>query len=415
MVQVTVRVGMLQPHHVLPRHAIRRCHKYQTPCSSTMKFPRTLAGVTLPAMAALAPLGSDAAAPCASRDQQKTASSKYSSSYEVADAAFSSIIDHSQPVHVVAERDYAFAHEAPVYLDKLNKLFFVSNRLGDRDSAHQHIQLQTLDLACGAVEHLPQHLVKQLPMPNGATNWPATDDSFVLVTQGSCDHPPAINRVNLSSMSSEVLLDSYQGKQFNSPNDVVLYCDGSIWFTDPPYGYKQNFRPPPELGSRVYAFNPTTGAVSVLAEDFAMCNGIAFSPDFQTLYVTDTGEESENTQPRAETIYAFDVVAPAPGSDTESSDSSSKSSSAAMPRLENRRVFAVTCSIKPDGIKVDSNGNVYTGTHDGVEVFAPSGARLGSIKCGRVTNLAFIGSTLYCLSEEKIQAVKLNATGAQLP
>lgn len=58
---------------------------------------------------------------------------------------------------------------------------------------------------------------------------------------------------------------------------------------------------------------------------------------------------------------------------------------------------------------------MYTGTHDGVEVFAPSGARLGSIKCGRVTNLAFIGSTLYCLSEEKIQAVKLNATGAQLP
>lgn len=122
MVQVTVRVGMLQPHHVLPRHAIRRCHKYQTPCSSTMKFPRTLAGVTLPSMAALAPLGSDAAAPCASRDQQKTASSKYSSSYEVADAAFSSIIDHSQPVRVVAERDYAFAHEAPVYLDKLNKV-----------------------------------------------------------------------------------------------------------------------------------------------------------------------------------------------------------------------------------------------------------------------------------------------------
>jgi gluconolactonase len=61
---------------------------------------------------------------------------------------------------------------------------------------------------------------------------------------------------------------------------------------DPPYGYKQHFRPEPELGSRVYAFHPATGAVSVLAEHFAMCNGIAFSPDFQTLYVTDTGEES---------------------------------------------------------------------------------------------------------------------------
>eukprot|EP00882_Tetradesmus_deserticola_P001763 GHRQ01001895.1.p1 GENE.GHRQ01001895.1~~GHRQ01001895.1.p1 ORF type:complete len:364 (+),score=130.99 GHRQ01001895.1:370-1461(+) len=363
-------------------------------------------------MAELAPMGSDASPPRASRDQQKTASSKYSSSYDVVDAAFSSIIDSSQPVRVVAERDYAFAHEAPVYLEKLDKLFFVSNRLGDTDSAKQHIQLQTLDLACGAVEHLPQHLVKQLPMPNGATNWPGTDNSFVLLTQGTCDQPPAVNRVNLSSMSSEVLLDSYQGRQFNSPNDVVLYCDGSIWFTDPPYGYKQNFRPPPEMGSRVYAFNPATGAVSVLAEDFAMCNGIAFSPDFKTLYVTDTGEESENTQPRAKAIYAFDVVAPAPSNSTDSSDSSS---GAAMPRLANRRVFAVSQSIKPDGIKVDSNGNVYTGTHAGVEVFAPSGARLGSIKCGRVTNLAFVGSTLYCLSETKLQAVKLNATGAKLP
>jgi hypothetical protein len=72
-------------------------------------------------MADLAPLGSDAV-PQASRDQQKTASTKYSSSYEVADPAFSSIIDPSKPVQVVAERDYAFAHEAPVYLEKLNKV-----------------------------------------------------------------------------------------------------------------------------------------------------------------------------------------------------------------------------------------------------------------------------------------------------
>uniref|UniRef100_A0A383VQH9 SMP-30/Gluconolactonase/LRE-like region domain-containing protein n=1 Tax=Tetradesmus obliquus TaxID=3088 RepID=A0A383VQH9_TETOB len=362
-------------------------------------------------MAALAPLGSDAIR-TDSRDQQKTFSNKYSDSYEVADAAFNSIIDASQPVRVAAERDYAFAHEAPVYLEKLDKLFFVSNRLGDTDSDKQYIQLQTLDLACGAVEHLPQHLAKQLPMPNGATNWPGSDDSFVLLTQGIGQVAPAIHRVNLSSMSSEVLLDSFQGRQFNSPNDVVLYCDGSIWFTDPPYGYKQNFRPPPEQGARVYAFNPATGAVAVLANDFAMCNGLAFSPDFKTLYVTDTGEESENTQPRAETIYSFDVAAP---DSSSSSSNGGGGDSSSMPRLQNRRVFAVTQSIKPDGIKVDSNGNVYTGTHDGVEVFAPSGSRLGSIRCGRVTNLAFVGSTLYCLSEKRIQAVQLKATGAKLP
>ena len=68
-------------------------------------------------------------------------------------------------------------------------------------------------------------------------------------------------------------------------------------FADPPYGHAQKFRPAPEQGSvlppsRVYAFNPATSAVSVVAEDFAMCNGVAFSPDFKTVYVTDTGDES---------------------------------------------------------------------------------------------------------------------------
>jgi hypothetical protein len=95
-------------------------------------------------MAALAPLGSDAV-PHAGRDQQKTASTKYSSSYEVAHPAFSSIIDPSQPVRVVAERDYAFAHEAPVYLEKLNK---VSRQQQGTVCAQSLLQLQACE-RCG--------------------------------------------------------------------------------------------------------------------------------------------------------------------------------------------------------------------------------------------------------------------------
>eukprot|EP00878_Enallax_costatus_P016254 GHUV01017049.1.p1 GENE.GHUV01017049.1~~GHUV01017049.1.p1 ORF type:complete len:305 (+),score=68.28 GHUV01017049.1:266-1180(+) len=218
-----------------------------------------------------------------------------SEAYKVSDAAFRDIIRQDEPIRVVAERDYPFAHEAPVALRGLNKLFFVSNRLGDKDSANQHIQLQTLDLSTGQVELLPQELSDQLPMPNGATNWPGTDDSFVLLTQGHCDRAPAVNRVNLRSMTREVMLDSYQGKQFNSPNDVVVYKDGSIWFTDPPYGHAQNFRPEPELGNLAYAFNPKTGDVGVIAENFVKPNGIVFSTDYKTVYVTDTGKTDVST------------------------------------------------------------------------------------------------------------------------
>lgn len=96
------------------------CVLAQIACPCTPRN-RRLAGRPAPSMAALAPLGSDAI-PNASRDQQKTFSNKYSDSYEVADAAFNSIIDASQPVRVAAERDYAFAHEAPVYLEKLDKV-----------------------------------------------------------------------------------------------------------------------------------------------------------------------------------------------------------------------------------------------------------------------------------------------------
>jgi gluconolactonase len=333
----------------------------------------------------------------------QVSTSTSSDAYQVSHQRFNDIIRQEEPIRLVAEKDYPFAHEAPVGIRGLNKLFFVSNRLGDKDSPNQHIQLQTLDLSSGHVEVLPSQLTNQLPMPNGATNWPGTDDCFVLLTQGQCDVRPAVNKVNLRDMTCEVLLNSYQGKQLNSPNDVVVYKDGTIWFTDPPYGHAQNFRPEPELGNRVYAFNPTTGDIQVLAEKFVKPNGIVFSPDYTTVYVTDTGDKNEDTAPRNQTIYAFDVVQP---------DSSSSSN---LPSPQNRRVFATVESEQPDGIKVDCKGNVYTGTKGGIEVFAPDGTKLGTICCGHTTNLAFVDDTLYAMCEQKIVAIKLQVAGASLP
>eukprot|EP00879_Flechtneria_rotunda_P022781 GHRR01024058.1.p1 GENE.GHRR01024058.1~~GHRR01024058.1.p1 ORF type:complete len:336 (+),score=102.05 GHRR01024058.1:606-1613(+) len=324
-----------------------------------------------------------------------------SDSYAVDNEGFYDIILPSESLRTVATEDYPFAHEAPVFVRGLNKLFFVSNRLGDHNSTNQRIELRTLDLESNKAELLPAELAEQLPMANGAINWPGADDTIALLTQGLGDIPPAVNKVNLRTMKHEVVLNSFNGKQFNSPNDVVAYMDATIWFTDPSYGHDQNFRPGPQLDNQVYAFNPDTGAIKVVAKNFVRPNGITFSPDYKTAYVTDTGEQEGNNKPLDQTIYAFNVIAPEKDGD--------------VPQLQNRRVYATAKSGHPDGIKLDSKGNVYTGTQAGVEVFDPQGRRLGTIRFGPTTNIVFVDNMLYGLCEEKIQAVRLQATGAKLP
>jgi len=127
-------------------------------------------------------------------------------------------------------------------------------------------------------------------MANGATNWPGTDATIALLTQGRGDKPGVVHKVNLRSMTTQVELSSYFGRRFNSPNDIAFYKDGkTLFFTDPPYGFAQKFKPAPELGNYLYAFNIDSKIPSVAADGFLKPNGVAFSPDFSRAYVTDTG------------------------------------------------------------------------------------------------------------------------------
>lgn len=89
--------------------------------------------------------------------------------------------------------------------------------------------------------------------------------------------------------STTNLLDSFNGRDFNSPSQLVVHSDGSIWFTDPAYGFEQGIRPEPQLRCQVYRFDPDNGDVRAMADDLDMPNGICFSPDEKTLFVTDTG------------------------------------------------------------------------------------------------------------------------------
>jgi gluconolactonase len=123
-------------------------------------------------------------------------------------------------------------------------------------------------------------------MPNGGINY---GPGILFCAQGSPSTPSALMHMSPSPpYTTHTLLDNFQGRQFNSPNDVVLHTDGSIWFTDPIYGFEQGFRPEPQLRSQVYRFDPVSGDVRVVADGFGRPNGICFSPDEQTLYITDT-------------------------------------------------------------------------------------------------------------------------------
>lgn len=208
-------------------------------------------------------------------------------------------------------------------------------------------------------------------------------------------------RVSITELNGEVqtLVGFYEGKPLNSPNDLVVKSDGTVWFTDPGYGCLQ-FPQTCYLPNNVYRFDPKTNQLDVVISDLKMPNGIAFSPDEKILYVIDSGAiQAPRTYyteyPHA--IYAYDVV-------------ESKS-------LVNKRLLTVVSPGFPDGMRLDINGNIYVGALDGVHVFNPQGKLIGKILMPKETaNLTFGGrenNILFICSSDSVWAIKLNTKGAK--
>ena len=229
--------------------------------------------------------------------------------------------------------------------------------------------------------------------PAGYTNGNYLDRQGRLV---SCEH--GNRRVSRTEPDGTVvtLVDSYQGKRLNSPNDLVVKSDDTIWFTDPPYGILSDYeghKADSELGAcYVFRFDPATGELRIVGDDFDRPNGICFSPDESVLYVADTGE------PR--NIRAFDVL------DGE--------------RLTNSRLFAEVRPGMADGFRVDTAGNLFTSAWDGIQVYSPAAELLGKIlvPVQRTANCVFGGpdkSRLYIAADTSLYSVRLNTTGAQTP
>jgi gluconolactonase len=178
--------------------------------------------------------------------------------------------------------------------------------------------------------------------------------------------------------SITVIADRHDGKRFNSPNDVVVKSDGSVWFTDPPYGILADYEggtAESEVGANhVYRADPQTGAVTIVADDFDKPNGLAFSPDEKFLYIADTGVSHRPDGPKH--IRRFEVKG----------DGKS---------LGKSTVFADCNAGLFDGFRFDRQGRLWTSAGDGVHCFDPDGTLLGKIKIPElVANVAFGGAKL---------------------
>ncbi|PJI42250.1 SMP-30/gluconolactonase/LRE family protein [Ferrovibrio sp.] len=215
----------------------------------------------------------------------------------------------------------------------------------------------------------------------------------------ACEHRGrCVSRYEIDG-SRTILADSYAGKRLNSPNDVVVKSDGSIWFTDPSYGidsdYEGDAAPMEQDGRHVYCIDPASGAITRVVDDMKQPNGLAFSPDESMLFVADTGRTHfPDCQPK---IRRYPLRA----------DGRS---------LCQGEDFIVCDTGLFDGFRLDSEGNIWASAGDGVHCYAPDSTLLGKILLDEVVaNLCFGGpkrNRLFICATTTLRAIYVRARGA---
>lgn len=204
--------------------------------------------------------------------------------FVVIEDEFQDLLTENANVKVIASEDNAFAHEAGVYVQETDEVWFTSNILHEESS--RKVDISRINLSTSSIKRTE---IPNVPMGNGACFY---NGGILFCEQGTSDTPSQLVWVDAVNPShSRILLNNFHGRQFNSLNDVIVlpHCSGDlVWFTDPTYGFEQGFRPSPQLPPAVYVFDPSSGQVRMVADGFAHPNGIAFSPDGETCYITDT-------------------------------------------------------------------------------------------------------------------------------
>lgn len=274
--------------------------------------------------------------------------------------------------------DYEPFHEAGIYDRATNSMYITSNYNTDTGLSNP-INITIVSLSDYSIRSVRYPGIHE---PNGGTLYfppspehanSTADPLLLFCDEGDFTHYSALTTLDPSTNQTNVILNNYLGRNFSSINDVRQHpSTGDLWFTDADYGYFQYFRPASTIPKHVYRFSPTTGVLQVVADGFVQPNGLEFSPDLGTLYVSDTGATGfERNLTRPATLYAFDVVE--------------------QKHLRNRRVFAFPDTGFPDGIHTDTEGNVWAGCGDGVHVWNSHGVLLGKLYVGKESNnFAFI-------------------------
>ena len=212
--------------------------------------------------------------------------------------------------------------------------------------------------------------------PSNHTNGNTLDRERRLI---SAEHDGRVTRTEANGKVTN-LVESFEGKRLNSPNDAVVKSDGTIWFTDPDYGLGQRAKEQP--GNYVYRFDPTSRAITAVVKDFDKPNGLCFSPDESKLYIADSGKPHH--------IRVFDV----------------------QPNgtLSKGRVFVVIDKGGPDGIRADEAGRIWSSSGDGAQVFSTDGRLLARILLPEAAaNLTFGGKdghTLFLTARKSLYAVE---------
>jgi gluconolactonase len=228
------------------------------------------------------------------------------------------------------------------------------------------------------------------------SNGNSVDNQGRLVT---CEHlTRRVTRTEIDG-SITVLADKWNGKRFNSPNDLVVKSDDSIWFTDPAYGIDTDYegdQAPEEIGGcHVYRLDPKTGAVDAVVTDAVRPNGIAFSPDEKFLYLADTGATHKENGPKHIRKFAVQGA-----------------------RLSGGEVFAESTSGLFDGFRVDTTGRIWTSTAEGVHVYDPDGTLIGKILIPElVANVTFGGTKLnrlFICGTTSLYSMYVTARGSKL-
>lgn len=233
--------------------------------------------------------------------------------------------------------------------------------------------------------------------PSGFANGHARDRQGRLI---GCSHRDrCVTRTEIDGAVT-VLASHYRGKRLNSPNDIVCRSDGSIWFSDPPYGINTDYeggKQASELPPALYRLDPITGELAIAADDFEGPNGLAFSPDEHILYVAETGRQFDPA-PR-QYIRRFQVTDDG--------------------RLSGGERFHKVEPGFTDGFRVDEQGDIWSSAADGVHCISPAGELLGKIltPC-LVSNLAFGGrnrSRLFLCASQRLMAIYTNVRGCVRP